>query len=105
MLDLIVLLAAALHQPVATGRPEVPSVTASGPRDEAAPETEIEVRGRRLCKWEITNSAESRLGRTRICLTSRQWTQRRDEAVELYDELPRRNPRSGPSATASFSPN
>ncbi len=100
MLDLMLLVAAGLHQTAPTNGPESPQVHASQESNEAATE-EIEVRGRRrICKLERLNSAESRLDRTRICLTAREWNQRRDEAVAFYDDIPRRNPRKGPSSTA-----
>lgn len=104
MLDFVLLIAAAMHQPVPTGRAgsaPVPPVEA----DKAARDEEILVLGRRLappiiCRREATNSAESRIGQIKICLTSAEWSQRRDEHLEFYNDVPRRNPRKGPSSTA-----
>ena len=103
MVDFILLLAAALHQ-AAPAEPPPPSATASEAQDQAAPNEEIEVRARRICRPTIINSAESRLERTKVCLTRRQWNELRDEAVQFYDDIPRRNPRKGPSSTAQFAP-
>lgn len=101
MLELILLLSAGLHQAVPTAQPENPQVPSSEAGDEAAKDEGILVEGRRvICKRQTANSAGSRLGQTQTCLTSREWTLRRDDHIEFYDDLPRRNPRKGPSSTA-----
>lgn len=105
MVDLILLLAAALQQVGPAEPPPPPRATASEPNDQAAPNEDIEVKGRRICKRITVNSAESRLGQSRICLTQSQWNEQREETVEMFNDLPRRNPRKGPSATEGFSPN
>jgi hypothetical protein len=57
----------------------------------------IDVRGRRerlICNRE-TAPGGSRIVTGRVCLTQRQWQERRDQAVDLMNDMPRRNPRAG----------
>lgn len=103
MVAFILFLATTLHQSAAAEPLNTASAAATELRDEAAPNDEVVVRGRRIrktCQVIADNSAQSRIGRTKICLTSREWSQRRDEALALFEDMPRRNPRQGPSSTA-----
>lgn len=79
MLDLIMLLA------VAAGEPAVP---------EAREEPPIDVRGSRMICRSVYSSAESRLNRQRVCRSSAEWDEIRDQAAEFLADMPRRNPRS-----------
>jgi hypothetical protein len=105
MVGFMLLFAATLYQPAAADSPKL-EAGAGEARDQPGPNDGIVVTGRRdrrnrvICNLIKENSAESRLGRTEVCLTKAEWNQRRDEAVAFYENLPRRNPSKGPSSTA-----
>ncbi|HEX8642512.1 MAG TPA: hypothetical protein VF702_01205 [Allosphingosinicella sp.] len=68
-------------------------------QEEVREDPDIHVRGNRiLCRRLTPDSAQTRIGQQRVCLTSRQWDEQRDQAVELLLDLPRRNPPSGGAA-------
>ena len=100
MIAALVLLAATVPPALALQTPQ-----AAAAAQEAVPpdqeevvreDPEIHVRGRRIvCRRLTPDSAQTRIGQQRVCLTSRQWNEQRDQAVELLLDLPRRNPEAG----------
>lgn len=92
MMALIISLAAAAHQPAVAQPQEEPQVQQE--------EQGVEVRGkRRLCKRIAVGSAETRLKRENVCLTSREWDLAREQSVEFLEDLARRNPRGAKTSS------
>ena len=91
MIELLIFAAAAASFEPATAEPrEGPPIT---------------VRGQRVvCRRVNTQSASTRMGTQRVCLSQQDWDDQRDQAVELLQDMPRRNPRQAGRTIPSVLP-
>ena len=91
MIELAMLFAAALAEP--TPAPAPASVPVPESPAAAREDPPIDVRGQRVTCRRTTAHTDSRIFTGRVCLTQREWDEQHDRAVELYHDMPRRNPR------------